>query len=253
MRTIVIGDVHGCLDECRELIAKVDYHPGEDELVFLGDLIDKGPDPVGVVRYVRELKAACIGGNHEEKMLRWRRHEDRRLRQPSYRNPMREIPDELRTQWEALSPEDVSWIRNLPLILQLPNNFVAVHGGFLPGLSLDKQPSDKIIRVRWVDAAGEFVPLQNGTLDMPDFACPWMDVWDGEHHVVYGHAVHGLREPRIDITEKNYVCVGLDTGCVHGGRLSAMVLVDGQTSYLEPKIVQVAAKRVYKARPTTGE
>ncbi len=253
MRTIAIGDVHGCLDECRELVAKVGYRPGEDRLVFLGDLIDKGPDPQGVVQYVRELNVDCIGGNHEEKMLRWRRHEDRRRRQTSYRNPMKEIPDELRVQWEALSSEDVAWIRNLPLILRLSNNFVAVHGGFLPGVSLDKQPNDKIIRLRWVDAAGDFVPLQDGTLDMPDFACPWMDVWDGDHHVVYGHAVHGLKEPRIDITVKNYVCVGLDTGCVYGGRLSAMILDEDQTSYMEPKIVQVAAKRAYRARPTNGE
>ena len=55
VRTLVIGDVHGCLDELRALLDVLSPHPDE-HLVFCGDLVDKGPDSAGVVQYVRELR-----------------------------------------------------------------------------------------------------------------------------------------------------------------------------------------------------
>jgi Calcineurin-like phosphoesterase len=63
-RVIVIGDVHGCLEELQELIRQADYRPG-DLLLFLGDLVAKGPDSVGVVRMARELGGITVRGNHE--------------------------------------------------------------------------------------------------------------------------------------------------------------------------------------------
>jgi len=244
MKTIVVGDVHGCIDECRELVSKT-YKRG-DRLVFLGDLIDKGPDPAGVVRYVRGLGAECILGNHEEKVLRWFRHEDRKKRDTSYINPIKVTPEHAE-EWRQLSADDVAWLRRLPTMLRLSNGFVAVHGGFLPGISLEGQPTDKIVRLRWVDAAGEYVPLQDGSLEMPDFACPWMDVWDGDEHVVYGHAVHGLGAPRIDKTDKDRLVVGIDTGCVYGGNLTAMILNEEGTGFFAVK-----AKKAYCKRPING-
>ena len=74
MRNIIIGDVHGCLDELKELINKLELS-STDNLFFIGDLIDKGPDSVGVVKYVYELSklysTVLILGNHEEKFLRF--------------------------------------------------------------------------------------------------------------------------------------------------------------------------------------
>lgn len=74
MRNIIIGDVHGCLDELKELINKLELSSA-DHLFFIGDLIDKGPDSVGVVKYVYELSklysTVLILGNHEEKFLRF--------------------------------------------------------------------------------------------------------------------------------------------------------------------------------------
>jgi predicted MPP superfamily phosphohydrolase len=54
MRHIIIGDVHGCINELKSLIEKLQLE-AEDKLYFIGDLIDKGPDSVGVVKFVREL------------------------------------------------------------------------------------------------------------------------------------------------------------------------------------------------------
>jgi len=245
-RTLVIGDVHGCLHELQDLLLKLGYTPGEDRLVFLGDLIDKGPDPVGVVRLTRLLKAECILGNHEESALRWRRHEARCRKDPKYKNPMREISDELREQWSDLSEEDDAWLRSLPLTLDLGNDIVVVHAGFLPGLSIAEQPADKILRLRWVDAAGKMVPLQEETMAAPEGAREWMGAWDGNHHVIYGHAVHSLEVPKLVTTAHAYETIGIDTGCVFGGHLTALIL---DKDFTRLDIAQVKARRAYREVP----
>ena len=76
-RYILIGDVHGCLTELQALLGRIAPRP-DDTLVFLGDLVDKGPESPGVVRWVRHLSrlyhVVLIEGNHEEKHRRWRQH-----------------------------------------------------------------------------------------------------------------------------------------------------------------------------------
>src|SRR6266498_127909 len=76
-RYIIIGDVHGCLTELQALLCRIVPKP-DDTLVFLGDLVDKGPESPGVVRWVRHLstlyRVVLIEGNHEEKHRRWRQH-----------------------------------------------------------------------------------------------------------------------------------------------------------------------------------
>lgn len=69
-RFLVMGDIHGCLDEFNKLVDKMEYQPDRDRLVLLGDLTDKGPDSLGVVRRARELGAMCIRGNHDDKVIR---------------------------------------------------------------------------------------------------------------------------------------------------------------------------------------
>ena len=69
-RFLVMGDIHGCLKEFNELVEKMQYEQGRDRLVLLGDLTDKGPDSLGVVRRARELGAMCIRGNHDDKVIR---------------------------------------------------------------------------------------------------------------------------------------------------------------------------------------
>lgn len=69
-RFLVMGDIHGCLDEFNELVNKMEYQQGRDRLVLLGDLTDKGPDSLGVVRRARELGAMCVRGNHDDKVIR---------------------------------------------------------------------------------------------------------------------------------------------------------------------------------------
>src|SRR5262245_8483701 len=67
---IVIGDIHGCFDELHELLDRIGPS-SEDTIVSVGDLIDRGPQPVGVVRFFRDMpNARAVMGNHEDKHLR---------------------------------------------------------------------------------------------------------------------------------------------------------------------------------------
>jgi predicted MPP superfamily phosphohydrolase len=111
MRTILIGDVHGCLEELKELVTQLSLSPS-DCLVFVGDLLDKGPSPAETVRYVRQLGALMVLGNHEEKHLRWRKHEDTKRDKPNYKNPMQPLGDLKEAQNAALSDEDVAWLNS---------------------------------------------------------------------------------------------------------------------------------------------
>lgn len=67
---IAIGDVHGCIDELQDLLRLCDYRPG-DQIVFLGDLVSKGPDSISVVQMAREIGAIGVRGNHDFEVIRW--------------------------------------------------------------------------------------------------------------------------------------------------------------------------------------
>jgi hypothetical protein len=69
---IFIGDVHGAFEELLELIDKINYDPLKDHLIFVGDLVAKGPKSIEVVRLIRSLEASCVRGNHDDKVLRWK-------------------------------------------------------------------------------------------------------------------------------------------------------------------------------------
>jgi hypothetical protein len=84
----VIGDPHGCLAEFKDLVNKLDYQIGRDMLVVVGDFLDRGPDPVGVVAYAMEIGAVPIRGNHEDNALRWLAYEERVRNEPGFLNPM---------------------------------------------------------------------------------------------------------------------------------------------------------------------
>src|SRR5438046_6925043 len=70
-RPLVIGDVHGCLDELRALVLKAGV-TDDDDVVFVGDLVAKGPDSVGVIAWARERGAAAVLGNHDDHVLQAR-------------------------------------------------------------------------------------------------------------------------------------------------------------------------------------
>ena len=214
MRTIVIGDVHGCFDELEALVARCRPAAG-DRVLLVGDLVAKGPDSVGVVRWARETGAESVLGNHDQHVLRAVDGDEKIKRHH------REVA-------EALDPADIAWLRARPLWIRVPAAdagapHIVVHGGLVPGLSLEQQPREYLLNLRSIDAEGQPSKKLNGT--------PWASLWPGPEHVVFGHdAVRGLqRHPH---------ATGLDTGCVYGRALTAVILPSGE-------LVSVPAKRAY--------
>jgi hypothetical protein len=113
-------------------------------------------------------------------------------------------------------------------------------------LPLIDQPEDKIIRARWVDDTGKPVPTDYDAKEAkPPGSRHWTELYDLPYHVVYGHEAHSLHLPRIDHRPNGVKCYGIDTGCVHGGRLSALVIANG----LVQNIVQVQARKKYADPP----
>lgn len=237
MRTIVVGDVHGCLDEFRELLKLLSFSRERDRLISVGDLVDRGPDPVGCVRLARELQALCLMGNHEEKHIRWRKHEAVRVT-TGKKNPMKFSEEKI--AWnEAFSEDDIQWMSKMLLTLDLENGFVVTHAGLEPAYSFQNQ-GKAVIRVRYVDEKNKFVRYTDGTMDQPEGTAYWAERWQGPESVIYGHARHSHVAPRMDIFPGGR-CFGIDTGCAFGGRLTAVVLVPGK----DPEFAQVKAHKKY--------
>lgn len=242
MRTIVIGDVHGCFEEMYRLVEKL--QPSfQDNLVFLGDLIDKGPRPFECVQFARHLGAMTIMGNHEDRALRWLNHEKNRIA-TGKANPMK-VPPARTAEWSSLSAENVAYLSTAPVSLDLGSGFLAVHGGLLPGIPLEKQKPGNVMRLRYVTKEGKFAPLDPG-LAAPEGSVDWQNMYDGPHSLVVGHAVHSLDFPRVDRYADGREVWSIDTGCVYGGRLTALVVETRE-------VIQVKAERAYASWNGNGE
>lgn len=214
-RIIAIGDIHGCHQEFAELLAAVALTP-EDQLVLLGDLINRGPDSCKVIDLAREHRAISLLGNHELRLLNYRRTKDE--------NCVKE--GDLDT-FGKLRTEDWTYLEAMPLTHELPDlNTVFVHGGFLPGEPWQKQAAMVVTRIQVIDQEGK--PRKRS--DAPD-ALPWADLWNGPPFVVYGHT------PRPEIYKLKW-SVGIDTACAMGGHLTAFILP-------ERRFVQVKARKRY--------
>lgn len=244
-RIVVVGDIHGCLEEFDELLKVLQYNKERMRLVLLGDLMDRGPDPVGCVRRARELKVECVMGNHEEKHLRWHKHEKKRL-ETGKANPMKDMAPEAMAANEDLNDQDWSWMKNLPLKIQLTtgwqSSWWAVHAGCEPRYSLEKQDPRQIMRVRYVDQNGIAQAL-NPDLSQPEGTVYWDELWNGPESIIYGHCVHNLEKVRWVQKDNNVQCLGIDTGSCFGGHLTAAILPSHDDYGYE--LVQVIAKKKY--------
>ena len=240
-RFIFIGDVHGCKEELQELLSKVEFKQGEDDLIFVGDLVDRGPESPGVVKMARQLGARSSFGNHEDKHARWRVWEDKIRSGNASKNPMRRFDDDRLAEHNALDDDDIAYINAMPKLIRPNPNWIVVHAGFeSTGVPPDEQSRSTICRVRNVDANGRMATNNKNPLIDVAGSVPWAVQWKGPENVVYGHAVHSLEYPRIDHHD-GYICYGIDTGCVFGGHLTALVVASEKL----PDVVQVKAKREY--------
>ncbi|KAL3906587.1 MAG: hypothetical protein SGILL_009211 [Bacillariaceae sp.] len=216
-RVIAIGDVHGCIDELQDLLRECDYRPG-DLVVFLGDLVCKGPDSVSVVQMAREINALSCRGNHDFECLRWGQAIKAGVDPPIAVSEHFHIAN-------SLTKADMKWMYNLPWYISSPDlGALFVHAGFVSGIRLAKQNPRLMMNMRSI--------LPDGTVTSKFFNnWPWARLWDGPQTVLFGHdADRGLQQYEH--------AIGLDTGCVYGGRLTACILP-------EKRLVSVSARKSY--------
>ena len=208
-RTIVFGDVHGCWDELQSLLAAVAPSP-EETLVSVGDLIGKGPDSAAVLDWAMKTPNLIgVLGNHELRFLdAWRAG-----RLPSEKEYDAETLRQLGGKWDRY----MRYLSGWPMFIDLPSALV-VHGGFDASKGGPAEHAPAVL--------ANLRTLEDGT--------PWYERYFAKKPVIFGHWVH--RNP---VLRPNVV--GLDTGCVFGGALTAVVLP-------ERRLVCVPARKAYRAR-----
>ena len=236
MRRIFIGDVQGCREELERLLEALRFDPAADELHPTGDLVNRGPDSLGVLRLARSVGAGGVLGNHDLHLLRTAAG-TREL------GPRDTIQDVLAAPDRS---ELLAWLGALPFA-RAWEDVLLVHAGLDP---------------RWSDPLGELVGLDPVRVDpRSEFATrvryckrdgerpakdwpeparpfrPWYEHWlasrDERRTLVYGHWA------RAGLVVRQHLR-GLDSGCVWGGKLTAWIAE-------EDRIVQVDAARSYSA------
>ncbi|MGD9582266.1 MAG: polynucleotide kinase-phosphatase [Lysobacterales bacterium] len=232
----IIGDVHGCLDECVQLLRTLGYRlagtrespevtaPPGRRAIFVGDLVDRGPDSPGVLRLVMSMvangTAFCVPGNHDIKLMKKLRGRDVRIG-----HGLAETLRQLESEPEAFAEQAAGWIYSLVSHLVFDDGqLVVAHAGMKESM-----------QGRASGAVRDFALYGETTGETDEYGLPIRYNWAGEYRgaamVVYGHTP--VPEPE---WVNRTICV--DTGCVFGGKLTAL-------RYPEREQVSVPAARVY--------
>ncbi|MGW1769123.1 polynucleotide kinase-phosphatase [Streptomyces sp. NPDC002073] len=234
----IIGDVHGCSSELETLLGKLGYvdgaHPEGRTAVFVGDLVDRGPDSPGVLRRVMDMVAAgtalCVPGNHENKLGRWLKNGKAKLT-----HGLAETVEQLGREDEAFTARVREFIGGLVSHYVLDGGRLVVCHAGLP----EKYHGRTSGRVRAHALYGETTG-ETDEFGLP-VRYPWAEEYRGKAAVVYGHT------PVPDTSWiNNTIC--LDTGAVFGGRMTAL-------RWPERELVDVPAERVWyePVRPLAAE
>lgn len=241
----VIGDVHGCADELEELLTELGYveaeqvdspigrspryeHPEGRKAVFVGDLVDRGPRVLDTVRIVAAMVESgngfCVPGNHDSKLVRALQGRDVQITHGLDRSlaEVAAIPDDER---EAVSAGTVRFLDGLVSHYVLDEGrLVVAHAGMRE--EMQGRGSGKV---------RDFALYGETTGETDEFGLPirynWAAEYKGSATVVYGHT---------PVPEPEWVnrTINIDTGCVFGGRLTAL-------RYPENELVSVPARDVY--------
>ncbi|WP_214320219.1 polynucleotide kinase-phosphatase [Nonomuraea sediminis] len=224
----IIGDVHGCRSELESLLAELGWqgltHPEGRTAVFVGDLVDRGPDTPGVLKLVMSMVAAgtaiCVAGNHEQKLVRALNG-----RNVKVAHGLQESLDQLAARDPAFVEEARAFMDGLISHYQLDGGrLVVAHAGLKE--AYHGRASGRVRSFAlYGDTTGE-----TDEYGLP-VRYPWAEEYRGRAMVVYGHTPTTTPE-----WVNNTIC--LDTGCVFGGRLTAL-------RYPERQLVSVPAEQVW--------
>ncbi|WP_249870107.1 bis(5'-nucleosyl)-tetraphosphatase PrpE [Oceanobacillus saliphilus] len=228
MKIDVIGDVHGCMDELHALFLKLGYvfqndsylHPEGRIPVFVGDITDRGPDSLAVIKLVYQMvveqqKAHYVPGNHCNKLYRFFLGN-----QVQEKHGLETTAAEYRAlnnrQQKLIRKQFITLYEHAPLYLELPElNVIVAHAGIKESLigRTDKKAETFVL---YGDISGEFHP------DGRPIRRDWAKDYYGQTLIVYGHTP--VKEPRIINRTIN-----IDTGCVFGNKLTAYRLPEEKT------------------------
>ena len=247
-RVLIVGDVHGCLEELELLLKAANWRQGFDTLVLVGDLVNKGPDSSGVVKFARKVGALSVRGNHDDACIR-------RIVDMQERG---DEPPPYYSYIKDLTGDDVDWLMNMPYTLTIPSHrAIVVHAGLVPGVPLTDQAIVDMYMMRNLLPAA--APADDSNINNGDTVSssksnsssssagppwratsadttgvPWAPLWaDPDYKVYFGHdAKRGVQLcPR---------ATGLDSGSCYGKQLTAVSLPDERLHHVQAlKVYQV--------------
>jgi bis(5'-nucleosyl)-tetraphosphatase (symmetrical) len=218
MSTIFIGDIHGCAAEFEELLGKTGFRRGRDRLLLTGDAFSRGPDPSRVWELIEHTGAEMVLGNHDDRLLSQLRRR-RGGQDPGFRGAsQRQVLDLLEPDAGRLLP----WLQQRPLWIEA-DAFILVHAGVNPEKGLAHTSREEFLKIRtW--------PPRDGLEGER-----WHDYYQPQENVlVFGHDAPGGVIIKRRPNGIPYL-VGLDSGCVYGGWLSAWILE-------EERLIQVVSR-----------
>ncbi|MFG2077675.1 polynucleotide kinase-phosphatase [Nonomuraea maritima] len=224
----IVGDVHGCRSELETLLAELGWqgvrHPEGRTAVFVGDLVDRGPDTPGVLRLVMDMveagTAICVSGNHEDKLLRALKG-----RKVTVAHGLRESLDQLAAEPPEVTERVQAFLEGLRGHYRLDGGrLVVAHAGLKESYHGRSSGRARAFAL-YGDTTGE-----TDEYGLP-VRYPWAEEYRGKAMVVYGHTPT-IRPEWVN----NTIC--LDTGAVFGGRLTAL-------RYPERQLVHVPAEKVW--------
>jgi len=194
-RLLAIGDIHGCLDLLLKLIEKV-APTADDQIVFLGDYIDRGPESRGVVEYLLALQqqfpeTVFLRGNHEQMLHDFLTGTDTLMYLLNGGASTLESYETKDNPKPVIPPEHLAFLNNLQNSF-ICGDFIFVHAGLRPGIAIEEQNEHDMLWIR-----GEFINS--------DY------VWDKK--VIFGHS------PQPEVLMRDNM-IGLDTGAFYNGCLT---------------------------------
>lgn len=198
MRTLVIGDIHGCYDELASMVDK--FAPESSDRIFcVGDIINRGPFSDKCIRFVKENNIRVVMGNHEHWYIKSWPFTDNSVESFNFR----------RLEIE----EHLEWMKSLPYYI-IEEDFIIVHAGFDPAVAFKDNSKDNLVSLRMLDHTG----------------APWFDGYYGTKHIYFGHWA------KLGLMFGKYV-TALDTGCVYGNTLSGYILEESRLIQVPAKKV----------------
>lgn len=223
-RMLVISDIHGELEKFERLLEMACYDATRDQLLLLGDYIDRGPHSREVLVKVRELEqlgAIVLMGNHEKMLLDAYRNEEKAV-EHWFRNGAKQTllsygyaEDEAEGQaaairWTEELLDVISFVDKLPYYYET-DDYIFVHAGVEPGIPVANCDPHKLVWIR-----GEF---HQG--------------YCGPKTVIFGHSPVRLLHGSDEVYFGTNSIIGIDGGCAYGGRLNCLELPSRHIYYIE--------------------